>query len=294
MTFDINKADIIDTSHVDMALASIRRNEENARRRALLLTWGKTILLGGVGVAAVIAAASLWLMHPRVIETTKIVEKPVIIEKPVIVGDAKPNPLVEAPLPPVKPVEQKLQSAGVCEGMHFPATVVVGASAWRCDGIGHGTLVDQSTPPLPPDPTKWFDPTLVQRDFNGRPLYTPPAKLLPPPQPAPTTETHPWDKLADKQYVGIITDVIDGKVCVDHDTAPHHCIENVVVNPTAHQAMLEDGHDIPDPNSDLSPMVKWIGYRLQGRQPSRPEASRKLLGGRQRHPDRVRGRAQGR
>ena len=34
MTFDINKADIVDTTHVDNALASIRRNEENEIGRA--------------------------------------------------------------------------------------------------------------------------------------------------------------------------------------------------------------------------------------------------------------------
>ena len=85
MTFDINKADIVDTTHVDAALASLRRNEENARRRAMVLTWCKGVLLGGVGVAAVIAAAALFFLHPRVIETTKVVEKPVIIEKSVTV-----------------------------------------------------------------------------------------------------------------------------------------------------------------------------------------------------------------
>ena len=109
MTFDINKADIIDTTHVDNALASIRRNEENARRPATLLTWGKAVLLGGVGVAAVIAALA-FLMHPKIIETAKVVEKPVIIEKPVIVErEVKPKPPVEAPLPPPRPapVERK-------------------------------------------------------------------------------------------------------------------------------------------------------------------------------------------
>src|SRR5690348_6896279 len=100
MSFDINKADIVDTSHVDAALASLRRNEENARRRASVLTWGKATLLGGIGVAAVIAALA-FLPHPKVIETTKVVEKPVIIEKPVIVErDAKP---LAPPLPPERP-----------------------------------------------------------------------------------------------------------------------------------------------------------------------------------------------
>ena len=126
-----------------------------------MLTWRKASF-GGIGVAAVIAAAALFLLHPKVIETTKVVEKPVIIEKQVVVErDAagscirRPPEVAAAPKPP---------------GRH------------RCN-------------PSPKAP-------------------------LPPPAPAPTTETHPWDKLADKQYVGIITDVIDGEVCVDHDTQP--------------------------------------------------------------------------
>ena len=206
MTFDINKADIVDTSHVDAALASVRLNEENARRRATVLTWSKAILLGGIGVAAIIAAASLFLLHPKVIETTKVVEKPVIIEKPVIVERERGRKL--HPVDPPKVAEA----------------------------------------PKPPE-----------KAWDGNPL---PKAPLPPPAPAPTTETHPWDKLADKKYVGIITDVTNGEVCLDHDTQEHHCIQNVMVNPTTHHAVLEDGHNVQDPNWDLSPMVKWIGYSV--------------------------------
>ena len=65
MTFDINKADLVDTTHVDAALASIRRNEENARRRAMVLTWSRAVLLGGIGVVAIIAAAALFGLHPE-------------------------------------------------------------------------------------------------------------------------------------------------------------------------------------------------------------------------------------
>jgi hypothetical protein len=200
MTFDINKADIVDTTHVDAALASLRRNEENARRRAIVLTWGKSVLLGGVGVAAVIAAAALFFLHPRVIETTKVVEKPVIIEKSVI-------------------VEKQVAAH------------------------------DKPKPPeAPPAPAPKVDPAPAPK--------TPP----PPPVPAPTTETHPWDQLTDKQYVGIITDVIDGKVCIDHDTAEHHCIQNVEVDETGHAKLDPNGNDIQSKTVDLSPMVKWIGY----------------------------------
>jgi clan AA aspartic protease (TIGR02281 family) len=225
MTFDINKADIVDTTRVDNALASIRRNEENARRRATLLTWGKAVLLGGIGVAAVIAAASLWLMHPRVIETTKVVEKPVIIEKPVIVErEAKSKPPVEAPLPPVKLVEPPKVDVPVKP--KEPCIRLTDAKAdYDCPVVGH------KEPP-------------------------------PPPVPAPTTETHPWDKLADKQYVGILTDVNDGKVCVDHDTAEHHCIQDVEVDEQHHAKLDPDGHAVPSSEVDLSPMVKWIGYSI--------------------------------
>ena len=197
MTFDINKADLVDTTHVDAALASIRRNEENARRRAMVLTWSRAVLLGGIGVAAIIAAAALFGLHPRVIETTRVVEKPVeklIVEEQVVAHDK--------PRPPEAPAAPKVDPA--------PA------------------------PKAPP----------------------------PPPVPAPTTETHPWDKLADKQYVGIITDVNHGAVCVDHDTQPHHCIQDVEVDEHGHAKLDPDGHNVPSTTDDLSPMAKWIGYSV--------------------------------
>lgn len=89
-----------------------------------------------------------------------------------------------------------------------------------------------------------------------------PPKPPPPPRPAPNTETHPWDKLADKQYVGVITDVIDGRVCLDHDTAEHHCIQDVETDGAGHAVLDPDGHNIPASDVDLSPMVKWIGYSV--------------------------------
>jgi hypothetical protein len=108
------------------------------------------------------------------------------------------------------------------------------------------------------------DGPVAKADPPPKPPEAPsaPKAPLPPPQPAPTTETHPWDKLADKQYVGVITDVVNGQVCLDHDTLPHHCIMNVVVDGSGLAKLDPDGHEIEDPNWDLSPMVKWIGYSI--------------------------------
>jgi gag-polyprotein putative aspartyl protease len=111
---------------------------------------------------------------------------------------------------------------------------------------------------------------VVVHDAPSMPPEAPPAPKVdpapkappPPPVPAPTTETHPWDKLADKQYVGVITDVVDGVVCVDHDTQPHHCIQNVEVDEHGHAKLDADGHNVPATDVDLSPMVKWIGYSV--------------------------------
>jgi clan AA aspartic protease (TIGR02281 family) len=111
---------------------------------------------------------------------------------------------------------------------------------------------------------------VVVHDAPSKPLEAPPAPKVdpapkappPPPVPAPTTETHPWDKLADKQYVGIVTDVVDGAVCVDHDTQPHHCIQNVEVDEHGHAKLDADGNNVPATDVDLSPMVKWIGYSV--------------------------------
>jgi clan AA aspartic protease (TIGR02281 family) len=175
---DTSKADIVDTSHVDAALASARRNEETARKRATILAWGKAVLLGGVGMAAIFFAAS-FLVQPRVIETTKVIEKQVVVER-----EAKPKT----------------------------------------------AKVPKIAPPPPP----------------------------PPPQPAPTTETHPWDQLADKQYVGIITDVIDGTVCYNHQTTD--CTHALKVGADGHVVVDSKGNSVRDPDVDFSPMVKWIGY----------------------------------
>jgi clan AA aspartic protease (TIGR02281 family) len=206
---DTSKADIVDTTHVDDALASARRNEENARKRATLLTWGKVALLGGVGVAAILFAAS-FLLQPRVIETTKVVEKPVIIEKQVVVErDAKPKP-----------------------------------------------------PEAPPTPPAKIEPT-------------PPAKVappLPPPAPASNTETHPWDKLTDKEYRGTITDANVDHVCYAKSNETPSCVEPVLVDATGHAVLDPEGNDVADRTRDTSPMGKWIGYSVySAKNPNDPE-----------------------
>jgi clan AA aspartic protease (TIGR02281 family) len=115
---DTSKADVVDTSHVDAALASARRNEETARRRAMVLTWAKAVFWGGVGIGAVCLGAS-FLIQPKVIETTKVVEVPKVIETTKVVevpkiievtAGAKVEPppvkVADAPRPPL-PVQRK-------------------------------------------------------------------------------------------------------------------------------------------------------------------------------------------
>jgi hypothetical protein len=100
---DISKADIVDTTHVDEALASVRQNEANARKRATVLTWGKATLIGGLGVAAIIAAASLWFHPKEVIETTKVVETTPKVTEVVPHKDDPSRPIPKWPgEPPVK------------------------------------------------------------------------------------------------------------------------------------------------------------------------------------------------
>jgi clan AA aspartic protease (TIGR02281 family) len=86
-------ADIVDTSHVDEALANARRADDNARRRALIWTIAKSAFWGGIGLGALCIGAS-FLLQPKVIETTKIVEVPKVIETTKVVEVPK---IIEAP-----------------------------------------------------------------------------------------------------------------------------------------------------------------------------------------------------
>ena len=40
----------------------------------------------------------------------------------------------------------------------------------------------------------------------------------------PAPESHPWSELTDKQYVGVITDIIGDHVCFDHGRSNDHCV----------------------------------------------------------------------
>jgi clan AA aspartic protease (TIGR02281 family) len=420
---DTDKADIVDTSHLDAALNSVRQNEENARRRAMVMTWSKAVLIGGVGVAAIIAATGFWLQPWMTQKFGGSGDKPIVAEHdrmatpktdaPVekkwdeltdkkyegvitavsdysvcwgpsrldCIGTALIGPdhkaildangraqldpsytflpmmqkwigyqvysakdpddpdhlsdywvrdgdkLIKfemrkkdgggevkapdpAPLPKVAEEPKPKPNGDPCANVHFPARVSMGTATWQCDGQGHGTFIEPTKvaeapkPDLhecPPDrvveggqgkdwcpPTKtaeapkpdprcydandgWHCP-LVQKDFDGRPLYIPPVKSLPPPQPAPSTETHKWDQLADKQYVGIITDVPDGRVCYDHNTAI--CTYAVKMDVDGHIVADSNNHAVPDPDIDFSPMVKWIGYSAyKAHRPGEPDDS---------------------
>jgi clan AA aspartic protease (TIGR02281 family) len=190
---DTSKADIVDTSHVDEALASARRNEETARKRATILAWGRATLLGGVGVAAVIAAASLFWLQPRIIERT--IEKQVVVEKQV---EKELPHRVGTPKPPVKVAQA-------------PKPEVVQA------------------PPPPPKPA---EPPPIRK---------------------------PWADLSNKQYLGILTDVIGDHVCLNHNLGS--CIWDALMD--GKLAKLDpEGNPIIDHNIDFEPMHEWIGHSV--------------------------------
>jgi hypothetical protein len=78
------------------------------------------------------------------------------------------------------------------------------------------------------------------------------------PTPNPGTETHAWNELTDKQYMGIITDVEWDRVCYDHN--PNTC--TWVAKTDAGGLAILDGNGKPVFNAEVSnlPMRKWIGY----------------------------------
>jgi clan AA aspartic protease (TIGR02281 family) len=107
-----------------------------------------------------------------------------------------------------------------------------------------GSKVSEATipkpePPPPPPPAK-----------------VPPAKVS---MPETTPVTRPWNTLIDKKYVGRITAVINGAVCIDHDTLDADCIHVALTDGNHHAVLDANGNPQVNPDFDLSPMSKWIG-----------------------------------
>jgi len=258
-------ADIVDTSHVDEALASARRNEESARKRAMLWTVAKSVLLGGVGIGALCFGAS-FLLQPRIIETEKVVEVPKVLEVP---------KMIEVPAK-VAEKEKESQKEKEVPKVEAPSpTPGLDDSLARCERLGHteayctnhaldGELLPPEkvakapvapTPaPTPLGPPKAYDPCFSATTGSHCKVETPPPAV------APAPESHPWDAMVDKRYTGIITDVIGNRVCYDHDTDFRHCTQIVVTDANGHAVLDRDGNMIGDDTQDFEPMRKWIGY----------------------------------
>jgi clan AA aspartic protease (TIGR02281 family) len=88
------------------------------------------------------------------------------------------------------------------------------------------------------------------------PAKVPPAKVS---MPDTTPVTRPWNTLIDKKYVGRITDVINGAVCIDDDTLDADCIHVALTDGNHHAVLDANGNPQVNPDFDLSPMTKWIG-----------------------------------
>jgi clan AA aspartic protease (TIGR02281 family) len=76
----------------------------------------------------------------------------------------------------------------------------------------------------------------------------------------PAPESHPWSELTDKQYVGVITDIIGDHVCFDHGRSNDHCVWVAVTDSFGHAVLDVDGNPVPAPDIDFEPMRKWIGH----------------------------------
>ena len=89
---------------------------------------------------------------------------------------------------------------------------------------------------------------------------------LPPVQPpkpemrTPSTgsETHLWNDLTDKRYMGIITDVYVDRVCFDH--SPSTCVRVVRTDAEGRAILDAYGQAVLDDKASNLPMQKWIGY----------------------------------
>jgi hypothetical protein len=94
------------------------------------------------------------------------------------------------------------------------------------------------------------------KEVEMTPPVQPPKPATPTPNPG--TETHAWNELTDKHYMGVITDVYVDRVCYDHRS--DNCTHWVVVGSDGRAVFDANGQYILDDKSSLLPMRKWIGY----------------------------------
>jgi hypothetical protein len=100
---------------------------------------------------------------------------------------------------------------------------------------------------------------------------TPPVQPPPPvaATPNPGTETHTWDELTNKHYLGVITDVGVDYVCYDHHTERNQCTHVVVTDANGRAVLDRQGNVKFNERVSMVPMRKWIGYSAYSA--SRPE-----------------------
>jgi clan AA aspartic protease (TIGR02281 family) len=275
---NIDNADIVDTTHVDEALANARRADDNARKRALIWTIGKSVLLSSIGIGALCIGAS-FLLQPKVIETTKVV----IVEKeaPAKIAE-KETPKAKSPQAETPKVEAApTAKVDPCDGVHVAAQVSSADATYHCNVV-------PDPPPPPALPTPLPKPQVEQSPappkdvglddyfarcerlgytedycihiFDHDPALLPPpaATAVREPSPTPTPESRPWNTLIDKHYAGTITSVTEDDVCFDHSTT--NCTHIVVTDANGHAVLDTDGNTIAKKDVSMLPMRQWIGY----------------------------------
>jgi clan AA aspartic protease (TIGR02281 family) len=282
-------ADIIDTSHVEAAFANAQRADEAARRRRLIAISGIAILLGGIGLGALAYGASFLMVKARteVIEVPTVYTKTELIEVPTVYETTKyvvTEKLVEVPAG--SKVSERAPNPAESPGKAAPPPVKVAPPPAEAPPVNVAPKGgDAPSPDLTAHGTNW--PPLVAfcqargyreeicNDVAGKshapydPCFSatsgshcqvdPPGPVLgSAPDSAPVTR--PWDTLTDKQYVGIITDVIDGAVCYDHDTLPGDCTHVGLTDGNHHAILDANGKPQVNPYIDLAPMSKWVGF----------------------------------
>ena len=78
------------------------------------------------------------------------------------------------------------------------------------------------------------------------------------PTPNPGTETHAWNELTNKRYMGIVTDVYVDRVCYDHN--PTQCTRVARTDANGRAVLNANGQVVLNNQVSNLPMRKWIGY----------------------------------
>ena len=221
MIADTDKADVVDTSHVDAALANASRSAANARRRAMLWTVAKSVFWGGLGIGALCFGAS-FLIQPKIIKVPELIEVPTVYET---------TRVIEKEVP-AKVTEKEPAKATPFSPMPVPKP---------------------EPPPPPTVSSKGYDPCFSASTGSH-------CKVAEPPPAVPASESRPWNTLVGKCYRGIITDVSDDLVCFDHYNDRDHCMTVLRLRADGKAEVNVDGNPIQDTRYTLMPMRRWIGY----------------------------------